>query len=109
MGTISKNLGIRIKELRERNKITQLKLAELINMESSNLSKLERGMQMPKEESLESIANVLHVEVKELFDFSHIKQKNDLLKSLINILNNSTENELQMYYKVITSIKEFKK
>lgn len=109
MGTISKNLGIRIKELRERNKITQLKLAELINMESSNLSKLERGMQMPKEESLESIANVLNVEVKELFDFDHIKQKNDLLKSLINILNNSTEDEIQMYYKVITSIKELRK
>ena len=39
MGIISKNLGIRIKKLRERNNLTQLKLAEIINMESSNLSR----------------------------------------------------------------------
>ena len=53
MGEISRKLGLRIKELREKRGLTQLKLAEILNMEASNLSKIERGVQIPKEESLE--------------------------------------------------------
>ena len=49
MGEISKKLGLRIKELREKQGYTQLKLAEILNMEASNLSKIERGVQIPKE------------------------------------------------------------
>ena len=106
MGNISKRLGLKIKELRERNNLTQLKLAELINMESSNLSKIERGMQMPKEETLEEIIKVLNVDLKELFDFEHLKPHEEILKILINILINSKTQELQTYYKIINSIRE---
>ena len=106
MGNISKRLGLKIKELRERNNLTQLKLAELINMESSNLSKIERGMQMPKEETLEEIIKVLNVDLKELFDFEHLKPHEEILKILINILINSKTRELQTYYKIINSIRE---
>ena len=106
MGNISKRLGLKIKELRERNNLTQLKLAELINMESSNLSKIERGMQMPKEETLEEIIKVLNVDLKELFDFEHLKPHDEILKILINILINSKTQELQTYYKIINSIRE---
>lgn len=68
MGEISKKLGKRIKELRERKKLTQLVFAEMVNMESSNISKIERGIQIPKEESLIKIAKALNVTVKDLFD-----------------------------------------
>ena len=106
MGRISTNLGLRIKELRERNNLTQSRLAELINMEASNLSKIERGVQMPKEENLESIMKILKIDIKELFDFEHYKPKDEIIKNLINIFENSTTKELQMYYKIINSIKE---
>lgn len=69
MGEISKKLGKRIKELRERKKLTQLVFAEMVNMESSNISKIERGIQIPKEESLIKIAQALNVTVKDLFDY----------------------------------------
>ena len=68
MGEIARKLGLRIKELREKQGLTQLKLAEILNMEASNLSKIERGIQIPKEESLENISNALKVDVKELFN-----------------------------------------
>ena len=108
MGDITKRLGLKIKELRERNNFTQLKLAELINMESSNLSKIERGIQMPKEETLEEIVKVLNIDLKELFDFEHFKSQDELLHSLINILKKSTTEELRSYYKIINSIRELK-
>lgn len=106
MGRISTNLGLRIKELREKNNLTQSKLAELINMEASNLSKIERGVQMPKEESIENILNILNVDTKELFDFEHYKPQDEIIENLVTILKSSTQKELQMYYKIINAIKE---
>ena len=40
MGEIARKLGLRIKELREKQGLTQLKLAEILDMEASNLSKI---------------------------------------------------------------------
>ena len=106
MGYLTKNLGIRIKELRERNNLTQQKLAELIDMEFSNLSKIERGIQMPKEKTIERIIKVLKTNEEELFDFKHIMPKKELIEHIIVILNNSSIKELKTYYKILNSIKE---
>ncbi len=106
MGDIARNLGIRIKELRERNNLTQQKLAELINMESSNLSKIERGIQMPKEESIESIVKILGIDIHELFEFEHITPKEQLINNIMNIVKNSSYEQMQTYYKVISAIKD---
>ena len=78
MGEIARKLGLRIKELREKQGLTQLKLAEILDMEASNLSKIERGIQIPKEESLEKISSALNVDVKELFNYTHIVNKKDM-------------------------------
>lgn len=48
----------------------------MVNMESSNISKIERGIQIPKEESLIKIAQALNVTVKDLFDYEHFENRN---------------------------------
>ena len=63
MGMLAKKLGSRIKELREKRGFTQFKLAEILDMEASNLSKIERGVQIPKEESLINIAKALNTDI----------------------------------------------
>ena len=105
MGEISKKLGKRIKELRERKKLTQLVFAEMVNMESSNISKIERGIQIPKEESLIKIAEALNVTVKDLFDYEHFENKQELIKKIIEILNDSDEKTVQNFYKILINIK----
>ena len=50
MGNLSKKVGRRIKQLRESLKIKQFELAEMLDMEPSNLTRIESGYQMPKEE-----------------------------------------------------------
>lgn len=104
MGEISKKLGLRIKELREKRELTQFQLAEILNMESSNLSKIERGIQIPKEESLEKIARAFQVSVKDLFDYEHFDDKKALLKKINKILENSSESSLQKYYKILINL-----
>lgn len=75
MSTLSMQVGKRIKELREAKGMKQVELADLIDMEATNLSKLEKGVHLPKEDNLNKITNALNVEIKDLFDFGHIKTK----------------------------------
>jgi len=104
MGEISKNLGLRIKELREKRGFTQLKLAEILNMEASNLSKIERGIQIPKEESLEKISCALDVEVKDLFDFGYFTDKTKLISKINKILEDADDSTVQKYYKLLVNL-----
>ena len=104
MGEIAKKLGLRIKELREKQGLTQLKLAEILDMEASNLSKIERGIQIPKEESLDNISKALNVEVKELFDYTENINKHDLILKINTLLENSNEENLQRFYRILINL-----
>lgn len=104
MGEISKKLGLRIKELREKRNLTQLKLAEILNMEASNLSKIERGVQIPKEESLEKLMQALDVEIKDLFDNAHFADKKVLIEKINSILETSDTNLVQKFYKILMDL-----
>ena len=104
MGEIARKLGLRIKELREKQGLTQLKLAEILDMEASNLSKFERGIQIPKVESLENISSALNVDVKELFNYTHIVNKKDLISKINILLESSNEETLQRYYRILLNL-----
>lgn|SRR5574344_1623980 len=104
MGIISKKLGQRIKELRVSKKFTQLRFAEELEMEASNLSKIERGIQIPKEESLIKIAKILDVSVKDLFDYEHFTNMQTIRKRIDKILDNADIKTLQKYYKILLNI-----
>ena len=92
---------MRIKQIRESQGIKQCVLAEKLNMEPSNLTRIESGYQLPKEENLQKIANVLGVEVKDLFDFSQDIKKDELI-DLINIqIKKFSFDELKFIYKFI--------
>ena len=56
-----KAIGRRIKTARERKRLTQEQLAELIDLSPMHISVIERGVKLPKLETLINIANVLDV------------------------------------------------
>ena len=106
MANLSKQLGLRIKELRKRQKLTQAQLAELIGMETTNLCKLENGGQLPKEENIEKLAKFLNVEIKELFEFGHLKTPQELRNEIIETINCASDRDLETYYQIIFAIKD---
>ena len=108
MSTLSMQVGKRIKELREARKMKQVELAELIDMEATNLSKLEKGVHLPKEENLNKITNALNVDIKDLFDFGHLKTKEELVRDINNIFEQSSLEEIQFFHKILMSYKELK-
>lgn len=105
---LNKKLGKRIKEIRESRGLRQVQLAELIDMEPSNLSKLENGNQLPKEENIIKIAKFLNVEIKDLFDFEHKKSKEALKLEVLKIIDEITPNQLEFIYKILINLKFLK-
>jgi transcriptional regulator with XRE-family HTH domain len=101
-------VGKRIREIRESKNIKQVELAEMIDVEATNLSKLEKGVHLPKEDNIRKITTALGVEVKELFDFGHLQSRDELLNNIQEILQNATNKEIQFFYKILMSYKELK-
>ncbi len=70
--SINEKIGIKIKLLRTKAKLSQEKLAELSYMNKNSIGSIERGESKPSIETLEKIANALNIELKELVDVSKI-------------------------------------
>ena len=68
--------GAVIKELREKNKITQLQLAERIGVSDKTISKWETGRGYPDITLLEPIADALSVSVTELISGNTVYNSN---------------------------------
>ena len=97
-------LGKRIKELRKRQNLTQEQLAEKMNIDQRNLSKIECGNNFVTSETLSKIVSVLNVEEKELFDFSHNDNKDILKQELLHAITNETI-DLNLMYRFYKAIK----
>ena len=69
MSMLRNRFGKRLRQVRRQQDITQEQLAEAVGISPTFLSNLERGINGPSFEILEKIAQVLHVPVRELFDF----------------------------------------
>ena len=88
--------------------IKQYELAERLEMEPSNLTRIESGYQMPKEENLIKIAELLGVKVKDLFDFGDSFSKNELIAKITAILQESSIEEVEYTYSMLTKLKNLK-
>lgn len=68
MSELRAQFGRRLRQLRRQKDLTQEQLAEAAGISVDMLSNIERGVNAPSFETLEKLAKVLGVHVKELFD-----------------------------------------
>lgn len=66
---LQKKLGKRIAGLRKARELTQEQLAEAVGCSVEFISLVERGVNAPAVAGLETFANALQVDVKDLFVF----------------------------------------
>ena len=104
MSELKKLLGRRVQELRKVRKIKQEELAEMINIAPRNMSNIETGRCFPSPENIEKIANVLGIKIKDLFDFEHQQDDEDLLDEIISRIKPLKRDRLQDFYKIIKSL-----
>lgn len=62
-------LGIKIRVERQKQKISQEKLAEKANLNRNFVGMIERGETNVTVKNLEHIANALNLDIKDLFNF----------------------------------------
>ena len=100
------SLGCRIRELRKSKNYTQDKFAELIEIDAKHLSRIECSKTQPSLNLLRKISCVLEIDISELFNNKHFKNKNDLIEEICLILNNSDLNKVRLFYKILKNIVE---
>ena len=101
---IKKLLGKRIKEIRIKRGLTQEKLAELVGVGERNLSKIECGDNFVTADTLSNILSALEIKPKELFDFEHNQEKENLKQELLKAINNETI-DINLMYRFYEAIK----
>lgn len=104
MSELKKLLGKRIREIRVARNLTQEDLSELTEIGASSISKIESGHFHPTDENLERIAKALNVEPYKLYMFNHQKDTKELLKDIQTMLNQATDEEIKLVYKVLSGI-----
>lgn len=77
-----------IKELREKNKLTQMELANMINVSDKTISKWETGKGLPDITLIEPLSKALKISVIELMNGEYITNQNkssNMLKSNFSV------------------------
>ena len=105
MEQVAKRLGIRIRQLRKAQKLTQSQLAEKTELSDNYIGTIERGDRSPSLEVLEKIAQALQTSFKDLFDFpSPATYQDELLSQLNDLLKNKPVEDIELILKIIKRI-----
>ncbi len=98
-----KLLGARIKELRLGRGLSQEQFAELVDIDTKHLSRIETGLSAPTVDRLEMIAAAFGVELRSLFEFSHLDEREGKLEGLDRMMRQLDENDLKVIYRIVRS------
>ena len=99
-----KAIGRRIKAAREKKQLTQEQLAELVDLSAMHVSVIERGVKLPKLETLINIANVLDVSADVLLQ-DVINNRAEIFSSEVSTLMNKLPQEDQQ--RVLAALRSF--
>lgn len=66
---VEKKFGTKLSYIRKRKKLSQIKLAEIVNMNFNYIGQIERGEANVTIKTMKVLANALEVELMELFNF----------------------------------------
>lgn len=86
---IYEKIGKRVKEAREKNRMTQADLAKVVNVSVTYISSIERGFSFPRGEVFVGILNALNISADFVFCdvvSGSLKQKSCLLYDMIRSL-----------------------
>ncbi|WP_102345913.1 helix-turn-helix domain-containing protein [Bacillus sp. Marseille-P3661] len=106
MKELALKIGDRIRELRNKKKVTQEELAYCVSTHYSHISRIERGVSIPSLVLLVSILRELNVSLEEFFSTvdPNIKDKNESYVEIIKLLNDRSMEEHDHLLKIIKEI-----
>lgn len=67
---IEKRFGTKLAYIRKSKKLSQMKLAEIVDMNFNYIGQIEHGEANVTIKTMKTLADALEIELKDLFDFS---------------------------------------
>lgn len=107
----SKDIAIKIRELRKALKLTQSQFAERVNLSEDSIGKIERGIGVPTLDTLNKIASGLKMPVEDLL--STLKKKpsqkpSGPLSDLMAYLQTRSPEDIRFIHEIAVKILERK-
>lgn len=102
---IKKQLGLKIKRLRQKRGLTQEQLAEAVCIAPRTLTGIENGENFVTASTLDKLLKTLDVSMSELFAFDHIKPQEDLINEIIDDIKSIKDRvKIETIYKIIKAV-----
>ncbi len=105
---IKKNLGSKVKKLRIKEKLTQDKLAEKLNLQTQTITFIETGRSFISCEVLERLSNFFNVVPSYFFeekDMDNSQENLNYKKEIIALISNLDTYRLKDIYNIILALK----
>jgi transcriptional regulator with XRE-family HTH domain len=105
-------IGERIKKIREARGLSQKEVANMIKMDQSQYSKLEKDKTDPSVSTLAKVAKALGAQLSELFADDLLRDVNSYDKSVmekISLIDSLDEDEKKSLFKIIDGLSSKKK
>lgn len=99
-------IGSRIKEIRQRNHMTQTDLAEQIDMSVTYISRIETAQKHASLEVLLRISNVLRITVDRLLNGNQAHDRAQYLPELMQLVEDCNSFEKKIIYDVALATKK---
>jgi transcriptional regulator with XRE-family HTH domain len=97
-------IGARIKDIRNKQGITQEQLSEKIGINTKYLSSIERGKENPTLNILLNLAQSLDVNLDEIFSDIQIEDPKNRKAMINSLLNQVDDEQLKFAYKILSAI-----
>ncbi len=101
---IKKIFGANVKKYRKLSGLTQMQLAELVDVDQKHVSFIESGNSFPSPALMAQIAEKLKVLPKKLFEFEEPLNSEQIKEQIIFIVNNLEKDELARVHNFASSI-----
>jgi transcriptional regulator with XRE-family HTH domain len=97
-------LGADILLLRKNNGLSQVRFAELIGIDPNSVSRIECGVHYPSLDTLEKIATILKMEMRDLFLFNNKETAEEMRTFLVQTASEVSIEKLREVVRVIRKI-----
>ena len=103
---VKKEIGTKIKKLRQKTGLTQEEFAEKINIATRTLAGIEIGESFVSAHTIEKIMQYFNITFEDFFITSHLRPKEELMNDIVIYLNKIKDdrNKIETIYKIIKTI-----
>ncbi len=105
-----KRIGAKLAYIRKSKKISQIRLAEMTDMNFNYIGQIERGEKNASIESIDKIASALGISLSKLFEFlgSETPKEDDYAYQAYELITAQSPEEQKKLYEILYSIKKYK-